>query len=289
MIVVANKPGQLGNMLFVYSNLIARAIESNLKVANTALDDYADLFPATSRDLMCRFPPVESRIRCTPLRRRLIYHIFHFITRVLSKLRLELPFIRQITFREWYSAFDLADPAFLASLKPRQWVLLRGWFSDPKARGKHAGAIREFFKPREHNQRNIDDLISRARVDADILIGVHIRQGIIHFGNARMYFYSTPRYAEMMDDLLLLFSGKRVSFLICSDWPQDRKVFSRFRVTFGTNDLIEDLYALARCDYLIGPPSTFTTWASFYGQVPLNVIYRNEQRQAIEDFRLETQ
>src|SRR2546430_4165529 len=100
MIVVANKPGQLGNMLFVYSNLIARAIESDLKVANTALDDYADLFPATSRDLMCRFPPVASRIRCTPLRRRLIYHTFHFITRVLSRLRLELPFIRQKTFRE---------------------------------------------------------------------------------------------------------------------------------------------------------------------------------------------
>jgi hypothetical protein len=33
---------------------------------------------------------------------------------------------------------------------------------------------------------------------------------------------------------------------------------------------VEDLYSLARCDYLLGPPSTFSLWASFYGNVPLH-------------------
>jgi len=57
-------------------------------------------------------------------------------------------------------------------------------------------------------------------------------------------------------------------------------------VTFGTGDLIEDMYAFARCDYLIGPPSTFTLWASFYGCVPLNLIRSSDQRQALADFRV---
>jgi len=48
------------------------------------------------------------------------------------------------------------------------------------------------------------------------------------------------------------------------------------------------MYGFARCDYLIGPPSTFTMWASFYGQVPLNIICRNDQPQAIDDFRVQT-
>src|SRR5260370_34595055 len=127
MIVIASKPGELGNMLLVYSHLIARAIESNLKIANTAFDGYADLFPATSNDLLCRFPPEKSRIRCTRLRRRLIYHAFHFTTRFLSKLRLQLPMLRQITLRDWHTEFDLGDQQFLTSLKPRQLGLLRGW------------------------------------------------------------------------------------------------------------------------------------------------------------------
>jgi hypothetical protein len=32
---------------------------------------------------------------------------------------------------------------------------------------------------------------------------------------------------------------------------------------------VEDLYAFAGCDLLVGPPSTFTAWAAFYGEVPL--------------------
>lgn len=287
MIVVASKPGQLGNILFVYSNVIARAIESDLSVADVAMDRYADLFPSTSNDLLSRFPSQRSRIRPTRRRRRLIYRLFENTARVLGKLKLDLPLVRQITLSDWQAEFDLGDPAFLSSLKPRQCVLLRGWlFRDTQAMSKHADAVRDFFRPHERNQRNIDELIARARQDIDVLIGVHIRHGIIHFANTRKYFYTAHQYAAMMKRLLDLFPGKRVAFLICSDWPQDRKLFSRFTIAFGTGDLIEDMYAFARCDYLIGPPSTFTMWASFYGKVPLSFIIRNDQRLVMEDFHI---
>jgi hypothetical protein len=46
-------------------------------------------------------------------------------------------------------------------------------------------------------------------------------------------------------------------------------VLADLNVTWGSGHLVEDMYAFAGCDYLVGPPSTFTTWASFYGQVPL--------------------
>lgn len=287
MIIVANKPGQLGNMLYVYSNLIGRALESDLKLANTALDNYADLFPSTAGDLFCRFPPTKSRIRATPRRRRVIYHLVHFAARILSKLRLDLPFIRQITIPDWVTEINLGDPHFLASVKPGQLLLLRGWlFRDIPALQKHADAIRDFFRPQNEYLQNVDAVINRAREGVDILVGVHIRHGILYYANVRQYFYPTIRYAEMMDEIVRLFPDKRVGFLICSDWPQDPELFSRFRFTFGSNHLIEDMYAFARCDYLIGPPSTFTVWASFYGNVPLNVIRTPNQRQSIADFQV---
>jgi hypothetical protein len=192
-----------------------------------------------------------------------------------------------VTLIDWRTHFQLGDPKFLESLKPRQHVLLRGWlFRDHRALWKHADAVREFFRPHEKNWQRVQELISSARQDAEVLIGVHIRHGIIHFANTRKYFYTAHRYAAMMDEMVGLFRGKQVAFLICSDSPQDRSIFSKFRATFGTNDLIEDLIALSQCDYLIGPPSTFTMWASFYGAVPLNVIRRNDQRLVLEDFKV---
>src|ERR1700693_2799011 len=103
MLIIASKPGQLGNILFVYSHLLARAIESKLSVANPAMDDYADLFPATQNDLWSRFPARRSRLRPTARRRRLVYRLFHTMARVLSALKLDLPWVRQITLRDWHA------------------------------------------------------------------------------------------------------------------------------------------------------------------------------------------
>src|SRR4030095_5458850 len=128
-------------------------------------------------------------------------------------------------------------------------TFVRGWgFRDAESLTKHADEIRTFFSPPETSKRNIDELISRARQDADLLVGVHMRHGILHFNNTRKYFYSAKRYAEMMAEVVAMFPGRRVAFLICSDWPQDPEVFSSFKVTFGSGDLIEDMYGFARCD-----------------------------------------
>lgn len=287
MILIVSKPGQLGNMLCIYSHLIARAIESDLKVGITAFNDYSALFPTTNKDLFCRFPPRECRFHSTPFRRKLIYNLVHFAARVLSKLPLRLPRVRLITLRDWHTEFNLGDPEFLQSLRPRELVLLRGWlFRDSESLSKHAQNVREFFRPHDRQVQNVEALIEKARKGVDILVGVHIRHGIVTFANARQYFYTTNRYTEMMDEIVALFPNKQIGFLICSDWAQDQEQFSRFRATFGTHDMIEDLYALAECDYIVGPPSTFTQWASFYGKVPLNVISAVDQRQAIEDFRV---
>lgn len=34
-----------------------------------------------------------------------------------------------------------------------------------------------------------------------------------------------------------------------------------------------DLYSLSKCDYIIGPPSTFSRWASLVGHVPIHLIW----------------
>lgn len=285
MIVISGKPGQLGNMLMLFSHFIARARESDLSVSNPAFADYAERFPATKHDLFCRFPARKSWLSGNRSQRNFLYKASNSIVQLLNRFGGNFGKVRSIAIDDSETELQLGSPKFLEVARGSQFLFVRGsGFRDPEMVRKHAEEIREFFRIPEQNQRNIDELIARARQDTDVLVGIHIRHGVLHFESTRRHFYPTRRYAEFMDQLIELFPGRRVSFLLCSDWPQDPATFSRFNITFGTGDVVEDLYAFARCDYLVGIPSTFTMWASFYGKVPLSFIRSFDQRLSWADF-----
>lgn len=61
----------------------------------------------------------------------------------------------------------------------------------------------------------------------------------------------------------------KVVFLVCSNAKHSREEFGDLSIVYGNGDIIEDMYSFAEVDFLMGPPSTYTLWASFYGQVPL--------------------
>jgi hypothetical protein len=285
MIVISDKHGQLGNMLMLFSHFIACARESDLSVSNLAFAEYAERFPATKHDLFCRFPARKSWLSENRSRRNFLYRASNSIAQLLNRFGGNFGKVRSIAIDDSDTELQLGSPGFLEVARGSQFLFVRGsGFRDAEMVRKHSEEIREFFRIPEQNQRNIDELIARARHDTDVLVGIHIRHSVLHFENTRRHFYPTRCYAEFMDQLIELFPGRRVSFLLCSDWPQDPATFSRFNVTFGTGDVVEDLYAFARCDYLVGIPSTFTMWASFYGKVPLSFIRSVDQRLSRADF-----
>jgi hypothetical protein len=286
MIIVASKPGELGNRLFVFANFIASSQEHKFKFINPAFDEYAKYFPATRADLFGRYPSRRSFLKPTPALRKSLYQLAYYAGRIVAKSGLKSKMLRTITI-DWQDFYDLGAPEFLSLLRRRQIIFVQGWkFRSPAALQRQFGAVREFFRPLEEHRVNVAALIARARVDTDVLIGVHIRHGIINFDNARKYWSPPEKYAERMAQIETFFPGQRVTFLICSDVKQDPEVFAHHRYFLGTGHLIEDLYAFAECDYLFGPPSTFTMWASFYGEIPLWMIYDPTKEPTLEDFRL---
>ncbi|WP_146598936.1 hypothetical protein [Novipirellula aureliae] len=66
MIVLTQKYGQLGNRLRLISHLIAAAEENQATLYCPAFSDYADLFPATAKDLWCRYPELPSPVDGQP-------------------------------------------------------------------------------------------------------------------------------------------------------------------------------------------------------------------------------
>jgi hypothetical protein len=269
MIVIARKVGFLGNRLLLFAQFIACARESGTRVVNPAFDEYAKFFQATASDVLCSYPPRVGKRPPTTWARRLLYWLTYLPVRALIHLRcMRWPVaIVRIRMGQDYS---LGSPEFRRLVKDRKLVCIQGWsFHNHECLLKHSDAIRDYLRPVDLHLENIDRLIAAAREDADLLVGIHIRHGDYAKYEGGRYFYSRERYYEVMRSIEDLLAPRTVRFLVCSNAPQQSSSFPGLHVTFGTGHLVEDMYSLARCDYLAGPPSTFSGWASFYGKVPL--------------------
>ncbi|MEH1842036.1 MAG: alpha-1,2-fucosyltransferase [Nostoc sp.] len=141
-----------------------------------------------------------------------------------------------------------------------------------------------YFQPLKSYQLNVAKLISNIRSQTDVLIGVHIRHGDYQQHQNGRYFYLVEDYLKVMESAKMLFPNKKVTFFICSNQKQNDEYFQHLSYAYGNNHIIEDMYSLAECDYIIGPPSSYTMWASFYGKRPLYMIRDVNKTLDIEDF-----
>lgn len=283
MIVVAKKYGQLGNRLYLSAHLMAAGIEHGVDVANPCFAEYAHLFPATSRDLWCRLSRehlhAESPAVQAPSlnkRRRLSWTVANLAKVWKSVGSNRWPFhILQLSNDE---AYDLASTEFASLAQSERHVLVRGWlYRSERLLQKHADRIREFYEIASHHRELVDHKIERCRQSSDVVIGIHIRQGDYKTFLGGRYYYTNEQYADVMRSAREQLSGQRVSFLVCGNGQFSASDFGDLDVHVGPGHMVEDMYALAETDALIGPPSTFTGWASFYGQTPLVSLERADQ------------
>lgn len=136
-------------------------------------------------------------------------------------------------------------------------------FRDREALDRHADAIRAFFAP----CRTFPEL---PRAGNEILVGVHKRRGDYREFLGGRYYYEDAVYERCKDRLrsLLETPGRNVRF-----------------VEFPRNGAVQDQWTMSRCDCLMGPPSTFSAWASFMGKVPLVPIWSNDYQIRPDDVR----
>jgi len=169
-------------------------------------------------------------------------------------------------------------------------ILLNGWLiRDNKSFNKHSNLIKKIFSFDEVTNKKASNLINHLRKENnELIIGLHIRRGdYINFEGGK-YYYDNKSYIDISEKLIRLFMGinKKVAFVICSNEKQlgFGNDFHSHHYAKYNNSEIEDLCMLSLCDYIVGPPSTFSGWASFIGNVPLYHIYNIYSDIKISDF-----
>lgn len=283
MIIIGRKYGRLANRLYLFAYIIACARETGTTVVNPAFCEYAEFFRGTSRDRLCRYPTQETG-PTSRWRRELSYLATYLPARALIALRAKRWPWRIIRLRG-EEIFNLEAPDFRKLLGEPTPVVLQGWnFRDQGAFYRHTDVIREHFRPVQEREESVAGVLSRARQQGDVVVGVHVRQDdYARFRNGQ-YFYTVPQYAQLMRQVQQELRPRTCVFLVCSDVPQRQSDFPGIRVLFGAGHPVDDLYSFAGCDYLMGPPSTYSMWASFYGRVPLLTLERPDVRPQLESF-----
>ena len=279
MIVVGRRFGQLGNRLILSAHLMAAAREYGVGFSNPAFAEYAHLFQGTASDLWCRFPSRAISYKQPIYRqRRLLEKLVERVWRGLWSARLRrYPYLLHRLQDD--ESCDLAGEEFADLVRSGRSVFINGWWYRSEALlKKHGAEIRKHFQIVEKPRRAVDELATEIRRDVDMVVGIHMRQGDYEFWRGGKYFYTSRQYATLMHNLSEQLSTKKIAFLLCTNGKFAQTDFKDLRVTLGSGHLVEDMYALAETDMIIGPPSTYTEWASFYGQKFLSVMHTAEMR-----------
>lgn len=285
IVVIALKPGQLGNLLILYSNFIANGRAYNYSVYNPTFYEYADYFEHLKQSLFISYPKNSFAPPFVFFFRKLIYLTIDLFVRIMNRAGLKSGWGWQIIDLKWEENYNINSPDFIKRIKQKKYSLIWGWgFRDDRNYIKMSDEIRNFFSLREDLKISVTNFIDSIRKgEKKILVAIHIRHGDYKSFMKGKFFYTLPQYIDLMKKAENLFGKGFIKFILFSNNPQDMPKDTPEHC-FGPGHFIEDLYAMAQCDYIIGPPSTFSRWASYYGKKPLYCVYEPSNEVTLNSF-----
>lgn len=291
MVIVNDKVGQLANRLFENSFLLANAIEHGYWVINPHFEEYQHLFVGTkgfnNKITNSRLIVFKNDSFVTKAFQRFLQKLSRIKIRWLEKILCQVIIENEAGRGGGGQSYNLNNEYFVEKAKNKIVLLQGAWYDDNENFQKHAEIIRQIFTPIRPVRSIAENLIKQIRQPKKQLIGIHIRRGDYKdFLGGKYFFDDAFYYQEMLEiQQQLLDKGEMINFLIVSNETIDIKNFPELDVHFSGQHFLVDLHALSLCDYILGPLSTFSRWASFYGRVKLLQL-ENEKTPDINDFTI---
>lgn len=189
--------------------------------------------------------------------------------------------------REGYTA---NSPKLLAKFRSRPRILpivLWDWgFRNFEGVNRHRAQICAYLRAKDAFVARAKAIVAKARDGVEAVVGVHVRRGDYKEAFGGKYYFSDEEYLRFLQDVERTF-GKPMRFVVVSNEPVDCEFFSSRGVSVvdASASAAEDVVTLSECDYVIGPRSSFSKFAAFYGDKPICRILDRTQRIGIEDFK----
>lgn len=263
--IILNASGQTCNKFFTYLAYLGDSMDSGKRIIILSPDITLKYFPEMKNSKFLIFPLYNENIS-----KIIGYNFYIRALKLLFSNRISIK-IQQYFFR----------------LIPRfQFINAPTNSNTSKTHLKYTKELKVLFSPCKTITSEIDKLFEPIVKSSDIICGIHIRRGDYKKWNDGKYYYSDIQFLDIMKKFRELFKDKSVAFFIASNDNVDFSVFNSCNYfTIKQSNSVKDLYALSKCDYLIGPPSTFSGWASYYGDSLINFIEDPKQKLEKSSFK----
>ncbi|MBB3839602.1 hypothetical protein FHS57_003611 [Runella defluvii] len=245
--------GQMCNQFWIYSNFIADAIDTNERVGIWAPNFNIEDFPSLYHSKYVRFPFfIKGIIKYIGYKKykkyvqpflsaRIILMLCCLLSRVIPRI-----------------SFKIIDISYMKS----------------KNRVKYLNQLKELFAPDKYILDDVTLLFNSKRLEYNQIVGIHIRHGDYRTFKGGKYFYQLNEYKKIMKQIISMFkSDPKIGFFIACNENINYIKFNEFDFFYIENpNSLKDLMGLSLCDYIIGPPSSYSAWASLYTHTPLYFV-----------------
>ncbi len=266
------KFGQLDNQLYILAHLLAFLKKCGYQIIfpdSTELSGIVKIKTNTLSAPDLTFRPVKGVFRLLGLTKLLHYLLLN------SKLSLGHTLIINTPFK-----VDEHHPFTMSNR-----ILLSNWlFKYYSGVTKHQEYVRSKLAFKDEliaASKTFIETILREHSNSK-LIGVHVRRGDYATWLNGKYYYSTPTYYSKLVEIADLVL--KSIFLINSNELIDFNNEDKYTIYYCNGSTIEDLHSLSCCDYIMGPPSTFSGWAAFMGSSPLFFIQNTDKIKSMDLF-----
>jgi glycosyl transferase family 11 len=276
MVILFNKSGQLCNRLFNIGAFISNARELNHGITCLGFEEYYDLFEPineTTQPYHIKFITKDQSFK---------QNSFEWQRRIVSKLP-RMAALLDISFYD--KKGDLNTPSFEKALNHRVCYVV-GWpYWDVDRFIKHTPFIKKVFRPKKVYTDKVMAFLQPLKEKYTDIVGVHVRRGDYKEYKNGIYYFDDVFYKEKIIEMdrQLKEAGRNPLFIICSNEKNNIENNFGASLMVSSFNAMEDLVLLSNCNYIFGPPSSFSMWASFYGNVPA-IWLSDEMKLMPEDF-----
>lgn len=248
---IIHASGQMCNQFWIISNYLADCIEYNKKISIWLPDFSLEKFDKI----------YTSKYFSFPLYPKFLVNLFGYkrYSKIVNSI-----FNNNIMLKLSYYLFNL--------LPNVQFIISDVTCKKSVFKYKYLKTILEIISP---NSKYIED-VKNEFINSNketIFIGIHIRYGDYRTFQNGKYFYTLEEYNKLMLNIRSEFSDKIVKFFIASNETIDYTVFVKHEIIkLNDPNELKDLIGLSKCDFICGPPSTFSAWASLYKNTPIYFI-----------------
>jgi len=286
--LICLKPnGQYSNRLIQNLNFEAFCMEYGYDFQNPTLVDIAGFYLSPCN--------VESVFFINLLRINFLGRMFRH-AKIVKKLFSSAWLISKLGLIK-YVDFDRGkrekngERTLLKAFEKHDTVFVSGWyFRVPELVEKHRAELvkRYSLRPKLYENNDFYKKIIELKREGNTLVGVHIRRGDYKKWENGKYYFDDDTYKAYIDAFSQKLLKEGVGKIVVLIFSNEKVDFTEApNLMVSKESWFIDHHIMSLCDYLIGPPSTFTLWASYIGKNTLFYIHDKDGtlKNMTSDFR----